>query len=129
MVQNFWLQSSPVKDKIRGAYNVSFLNTCNPQQMKINFLSFAIINTIHQFGPAYYASSNDPYKGPNFDMLNWIRDYPGRCLGVVIMDFPGMDLIKAIISSQDVFINLPPVKTDGNPFNANLNPMVKNPYY
>lgn len=45
------------------------------------------------------------------------------------MDFPGMSLIDAIIHSQDVFNNLPLVKTEGNPFNTNLNPFAKNRYY
>ncbi len=129
VVQNFYDDSNPVIDKIKAAHSVSFLANCNQQTMKINFLSVPSLKTNYLLGPAHYASSNSPEKGPNFAMLNWVRDYPGRCLGVIIMDFPGMDLIKAIISSQDVFINLPLVKTQGNPFNANLNPMARNFYY
>lgn len=97
--------------------------------MKINYLSVPPLSSNYLLGPAHYASSNNPRLGPNFDMLNWIRDYPDRCLGVVIMDFPGIDLINAIIRSQDKFNNLPVVKTEGNPFNTNLNPFAKNFYF
>ncbi len=129
LVQNFYDDSNPVIKKIQAAHSVSFLANCDPNTLKINFLSVPPLKSNYLLSPAHYASSNDPIDGPNFDMLNWIRDYPGRCLGVILMDFPGMSLIDAIIRSQDVFNNLPLVKTEGNPFNTNLNPFAKNRYY
>ena len=72
------------------------------KKMRFNYLSgagsgrlgeFDILNKVH--GPRYYAEHEE---GPNARMYFELSDIkPTNPIGVVIMDFPGVDLISKII--------------------------------
>lgn len=61
--------------------------------MKINFM-----NASGGVEPFWLAKIDG---GTNESILTWLRSHEGRrCLGAVIMDFPGSELIRRIIESN-----------------------------
>lgn len=69
----------------------------NPDQLKFNFLSAT--SRDRQTGPFPYQIAVHP-EGPNKMLLEELKNRGKVNIGVTIMDFPGDDLIKAVIESN-----------------------------
>ena len=95
-----------VKLKVESVIHTAFEVEADPTRLKANFLNMAGEDGVKGFlcGPYPYqfAAMKD---GPNAALLHELQSRPKVHLGLTIMDYPGNELIKAIVRSNDFFNN------------------------
>ena len=86
--------------KKNSVLKTAFDVTCT-HRLKVNFLSASGVSSVKGFllGPYPYEIAQSK-EGPNCILFNELSRRPKTCLGLTIMDYPGCELIHAIVKSN-----------------------------